>query len=162
MGIEAIQNKDMLAYKSECYVGMTVDDAKEMGRSVFHEFKKINTDNDNILSFDEIVAQRDKASTKKRRWGNLALGLSAYYCYNGIKLERQPKELQELASEIASNLLNKKITPKSTKIMNLLNTLFFLGIGATKYLKSKNTDKETQEYANAYYKQIADNTEVKT
>ena len=32
----------------------------------------------------------------------------------------------------------------------------------TKYLKSKNTDKETQEYANAYYKQIADNTEVKT
>lgn len=161
MGIEAIQNKDMLAYKSDCYVGMTAEEAKEAGRSIFRDFKKLD-DGDKTLSFDEIVEQRNKIATKKRRWGNFFMAIGAYYCYNGIKIERQSKELQELGAEIASNLFNKKITPQSTKLMNLWNVIFFAGIGIAKCVKSKKIDKETQEYAKQYYQQIEDNSQTKT
>ena len=155
MAIESVQNKDMLAYKGNCYVGMTLLEAKEAGGSVFREFKKINTDGDETLSFDEIVAQRNKCSTKKRRWGNLFLGIGAYYCYNGIKIERQPKELQEFGAEFASKLYKMNLTPQKIKRMNLCNAAFFVGIGLVKYIKWKSIDKETQEYTKSYYKQIS-------
>ena len=155
MSIESVQNKDMLAYKGNCCVGMTLQEAKESGGSVFCEFKKINTDGDEIISFNEIVAQRNKCSTKKRRWGNLFLGIGAYYCYNGIKIERQPKKLQEFGAELASRLYKTNLTPQKIKRMNLWNVAFFVGIGLIKYIKSKNIDKETQEYTKSYYKQIS-------
>ena len=159
MGIDAIKNQNILAYESDCYVGMTAEEAKESGQSIFQDFKKID-DGDKTLSFDEIVEQRDKMATKKRRWGNLCLGLGGYYCLNGILLENQPKELQEIGSEIASKALKTKITPNSTKLMNLLNVLVFTGIGIAKYVKSRKIDKETQEYANQYYQQVADNSKA--
>ena len=61
MSIEPVQNKDILAYKSDCYVGMTAEEAKESGRSIFRDFKKIDN-GDGVISYDEIVEQRDKKS----------------------------------------------------------------------------------------------------
>lgn len=155
MGIEAIQNKDMLAYKSECYVGMTAEEAKEAGRSIFREFEKINTDGNNELSIEEIVAHRDKVATKKRRWGNTFLAIGAYYCYNGLKLESMSKEVAEYGAEIASKILNTKVTAASAKKNNLIYALTLVGIGVAKCIKSKKIDEKTFEYNVDYHKQMA-------
>ena len=154
MSIESVQNNEIKAFKSECYVGMTTDDAKEAGRSIFREFKRINTDGNNELSIEEIAAQRDRAATKKRRWGNVFLAMGAYYCYNGLRLESMSKEKAEFGAELASKLLNTKITASSAKRNNLVYTLLFAGIGLAKYIKSKNIDQETFEYNVAYHRQL--------
>ena len=155
MGINAIKNQEMLAYKSDCYVGMTAEEAKVSGRSVFRDFKKINTDSDDVISFDEIIAQRDKKSNKKRNWGNVSMALGAYYSINGIILEKVNPKALDSALEMLSKGSKEVITPTQVKGRNLAWVLLFAGIGIIKYLKSKKIDKETQEYANSYYKQIA-------
>ena len=152
MGIDSVQDYNIMTYGEKHYLGKKAEEAKAEGRSIFRDFKKVDKNKDELISFDEIVVQRENASRKKRRCGNVFLALSAYYSINGIQMSRQSKELQEIGCSLASDLLGTKITPKSSKRMNLITTLFFLAIGTAKYFKSKKIDKETQEYANSYYK----------
>ena len=155
MGMEIVQDYGITTYKGKHFLGKQAEEAKSEGHSVFKDFKKIDSDNDNIISFDEITEQRDKTSRKKRIWGNIFMGIGAYYCINGIKLQKYSSEVLEMATEAVSDVLDKKLTPSMVKRDNLINALLFAAIGIIKVVRANKIDKDTQEQANKYYKKIA-------
>ena len=153
MSIEPVQNKDILAYKSDCYVGMTAEEAKESGRSIFRDFKKIDN-GDGVISYDEIVEQRDKKSKRNRIWGNISMGVGAYYCLNGLILENVNADILDNVVKSMKDSSGKVLSASNVKGRNLAWTLLFAGFGVYKAIKAHRIDKETQEQTKSYYGSI--------
>ena len=157
MEIQNIQDKSITAYKSEVYLGMTSDEAQSLGRSIFKDFKKINNDNDGIISFAEIEEQRVKKRKKKNIWSNIFLGFGAYCCYSGYKLQKIPNEIVGQTSEVIAEAVGA-VNPRSGQAIkrnHLILTLLVTGIGVIKKIRANNIKQETQKFRIDYNRQLA-------
>ncbi len=157
MGIKNIQDRSITAYKSEVYLGMSAEEAQAEGRSIFRDFKRIDNDNDGIISFTEIEEQRDKKHKKKNIWSNIFLGSGAYCCYSGYKLQKIPNEIVGQTSEViaeAMGAVNLR-SGQAIKRNHLILTLLVTGIGIIKKIKANNIKQETQKFRIDYNRQLA-------
>lgn len=157
METKIIQDRNITGYKSDIYLGMKAEEAKEQSKSIFKEFTRMDTNYDGIISFEEITAQRDKKHKKKNRWANIFLAIGAYNCYNGFRLSRMSEELISQGAKLVADAIGEStvVSNKSIKKNQLIFTLAISGFAIYKKLKSNNIQKETQEFRKSYFKQMA-------
>ena len=136
MGIESVYDQSIKTFKTGHYLGMTLDDAREEGGSVFRKFKKVDKNNNEKISFEEIIEQRDLKSKRRRNCGLILMGMGAYDC--------------------VANLLAKS-KPTGNKYVALFDTVLTAGLGMYLVHKANKIDDETHRMSVKYYERYVNN-----
>ena len=129
------------------YVGMTRDDALNKGKHITKLFSELDTDFDNILSFKEIMQQREQAEDKLKKRKNIwcALGL-----FEAIGAPKNLAKSEQVCSILSNIYGGNAPSPKIYLINCLVYSLLFLGIAARKYFKMNKLQKQDCEYRVQY------------
>ena len=94
MTVNCIDSAMIKSISGKCYAGQTYDDAKAEGGSIFREFKRLNKDNDSVLSSDEIMKNRNKRAAVWKTISTIFIAIALYRCACGI-LANSSKAIME-------------------------------------------------------------------
>ena len=152
MGVDAVKFENMTTTTGKCYVGMTRDDAKATGKSVFREFKRINKDGDDILSFDEIANQRNKKSSRKNIITNICFGIATFDIVGGLIGSLSMEYLQRTNTPLSTEFIT---TISKNHREKLLEIAILIGIGLLNSIRKNKINDSTDKMAQVYYQKIA-------
>ena len=134
------------------YVGMTLEEAKEQGHSIFKKFKEIdNSKLDGVLSYDEIMNCRNNKIKKQRTWKNIFGGIALYKAFDGFLLEKLQNTncAKHLYEKVPECMPNRKVAFATTCIL--------FCITLTKHFKIKKAEKQNKEYRQLYCEYMENN-----
>ena len=123
---------------------MTRDEAEQSKKSVFNEFKKVDTNEDGILSMREVVDRRSEPVKRKNIFGNILMGYAIILCITGLM-----SESKGLTAKMLEATMGDRFKPA---IRNLrVETLAISGLSIYQKFRAKHIDKETSEMVQKYY-----------
>ncbi|MCQ2753699.1 MAG: hypothetical protein MJ231_01480 [bacterium] len=142
---------DIKTTDGKFYVGMTQEEAKEQGRSIFKEFIKIDNDErDGILSYDEIMNYRNKKIKKKRNGAFAFGGVALYQVIDGLRAEKNLdiNLLRKIYTGAPEEIFSNNALP--IRLAELAVTCVLVGVMAVKLFKVKKAEKQNEEYRQLY------------
>ena len=134
---------DIRTTDGKFYVGMTRDDISEKGKRTAKLFFELDEERDGVLSYDEIMKQRQQKRKNINITKNVLCGLGL------VQVMSSPWSLakaEQACAILSKTAYYKSATPKSYIASTLTQTLLFLGLALGKYLKMRKLQKQDEEY----------------